>query len=65
MAPRRRSSAGGTSRCWHRLNSAPSRDAVRRSCAAQNNGGLLPLAANKHVLVTGDGADNISKQNGG
>src|SRR4029078_12137671 len=27
----------------------------------KNNGGLLPLAANKHVLVTGDGADNISK----
>jgi beta-glucosidase len=26
---------------------------------------LLPLAANKHVLVTGDGADNISKQSGG
>ena len=31
----------------------------------KNNGGLLPLAANKHVLVTGDGADNISKQSGG
>ena len=31
----------------------------------KNNGGLLPLAADKHVLVTGDGADNISKQNGG
>ena len=31
----------------------------------KNNGGLLPLASNKHVLVTGEGADNISKQNGG
>jgi len=39
---------------------------VRQSLVLlKNNGGLLPLAANKHVLVTGDGADNISKQSGG
>ena len=45
---------------------ALARDAVRQSLVLlKNNGGLLPLAANKHVLVTGDGADNISKQNGG
>jgi len=45
---------------------AIARDAVRQSLVLlKNNGGLLPLAANKHVLVTGDGADNISKQNGG
>jgi beta-glucosidase len=42
------------------------RDAVRQSLVLlKNNGGLLPLTSNKHVLVTGDGADNISKQNGG
>ena len=42
---------------------ALARDAVRQSLVLlKNNGGLLPLAANKHVLVTGDGADNISKQ---
>ncbi|HEV8442024.1 MAG TPA: exo 1,3/1,4-beta-D-glucan glucohydrolase [Steroidobacteraceae bacterium] len=42
------------------------RDAVRQSLVLlKNNGGLLPLAANKHVLVTGDGADNIGKQAGG
>jgi beta-glucosidase len=42
------------------------RQAVRESLVLlKNNGGLLPLAANKHVLVTGDGADNISKQSGG
>jgi len=45
---------------------ALARDAVRESLVLlKNNGGLLPLAANKHVLVTGDGADNISKQAGG
>jgi beta-glucosidase len=45
---------------------ATARDAVRQSLVMlKNNGGLLPLAANKHVLVTGDGADNISKQAGG
>jgi beta-glucosidase len=45
---------------------ALARDAVRQSLVLlKNNGGLLPLAANKHVLVTGDGADSISKQSGG
>jgi len=45
---------------------ALARDAVRQTLVLlKNNGGLLPLAANKHVLVTGDGADNISKQSGG
>jgi beta-glucosidase len=45
---------------------AIARDAVRQSLVLlKNNGGLLPLAADKHVLVTGDGADNVSKQNGG
>ncbi|HEU4780256.1 MAG TPA: exo 1,3/1,4-beta-D-glucan glucohydrolase [Steroidobacteraceae bacterium] len=45
---------------------ALARDAVRQSLVLlKNNDGLLPLASNKHVLVTGDGADNISKQSGG
>ena len=45
---------------------ALAREAVRQSLVLlKNNGGLLPLAANKHVLVTGDGADNIGKQSGG
>jgi len=39
---------------------------VRQSLVLlKNNGGLLPLAPDKHVLVTGDGADNIGKQAGG
>src|SRR5688572_3563607 len=55
---------------FKRLNSpeqrALARDAVRQSLVLlKNNGGLLPLAADKHVLVTGDGADNIGKQSGG
>ena len=45
---------------------ALARDAVRQSLVLlKNNGGLLPLASNKHVLVAGDGADNIGKQSGG
>src|SRR5262245_27007885 len=57
-------------RDFKKLNSpeqrALARDAVRQSLVLlKNNGGLLPFAANKHVLVTGDGADNIGKQSGG
>jgi beta-glucosidase len=42
------------------------RDSVRQSLVLlKNNGGLLPLASDKHVLVTGDAADSIMKQSGG
>ena len=45
---------------------AIARDAVRQSLVLlKNNGGLLPLAADKHVLVAGDAADSIMKQSGG
>jgi beta-glucosidase len=45
---------------------ALARDAVRQTLVLlKNNGGVLPLAANQHVLVTGDAADSISKQSGG
>ena len=42
------------------------RQAVRESLVLlKNERGLLPLRRNSHVLVVGDGADNISKQTGG
>ena len=45
---------------------AVAREAVRKSLVLlKNKNQLLPLQPNQHVLVTGDGADNIGKQNGG
>jgi beta-glucosidase len=42
------------------------RQAVRESLVLlKNKGNLLPLSANQHILVAGDGADNIGKQSGG
>jgi beta-glucosidase len=55
---------------WDQLGSpehrAVARQAVRESLVLlKNNGGLLPLSPHLHVLVAGDGADDISKQCGG
>jgi beta-glucosidase len=45
---------------------ALARRAVRESLVLlKNNRGVLPIDPRKHILVAGDGADNISKQNGG
>jgi beta-glucosidase len=42
------------------------RRAVRESLVLlKNHGGVLPIDPHEHVLVAGDGADNISKQSGG
>jgi beta-glucosidase len=42
------------------------RRAVRESVVLlKNNGGVLPLKPKQKVLVTGDGADSLSKQSGG
>jgi len=42
------------------------RQAVRESLVLlKNKGSLLPLSAKQHILVAGDGADNIGKQSGG
>lgn len=45
---------------------ALAREAVRKSLVLlKNDGGLLPLRPSAHVLVAGDGADDIGKQSGG
>ena len=45
---------------------AVARQAVRESLVLLKNAGqLLPLSPKAHLLVAGDGADNISKQSGG
>lgn len=45
---------------------AIARQAVRESLVLlKNNNNLLPLNRQQHVLVAGDGADNIGKQSGG
>jgi beta-glucosidase len=64
--PSKRQLAGDYKKLASPEQRALARDSVRQSLVLlKNNGGLLPLAANKHVLVTGDGADNIGKQSGG
>jgi beta-glucosidase len=55
---------------FERLGSAEHRAVARRAVREslvllKNNGGLLPLKASAHVLVAGDGADDIGKQSGG
>jgi beta-glucosidase len=45
---------------------AVAREAVRKSLVLiKNTNNLLPLQPGQHVLVAGDGADNIGKQSGG
>lgn len=42
------------------------RRAVRESLVLlKNNGGLLPLDPRKHILIAGESADTIARQNGG
>jgi beta-glucosidase len=63
--PSKRPLAGEFDRLWSEDTRALAREAVRKSLVLLKNEGLLPLDPHSHVLVTGDGADNIGKQNGG
>lgn len=52
------------------IGSAAHRDIARRAVREslvllKNHNGVLPVDPNQHVLVAGDGADNVAKQSGG
>ncbi|MDG1163960.1 MAG: glycoside hydrolase family 3 N-terminal domain-containing protein [Porticoccaceae bacterium] len=65
-APSTRKVAGKTALIGAPEHRAVAREAVRKSLILlKNKNQILPLKPNQHVLVTGDGADNIGKQNGG
>ncbi len=64
--PSSRKVAGNQDLIGAEAHRAVARDAVRKSLVLlKNSGDILPLKAGQHVLVTGDAADNIGKQNGG
>lgn len=64
--PSSREVAGKQELIGAQAHRAIARDAVRKSLVLlKNRNDLLPLKPAQHVLVTGDAADNIGKQNGG
>ncbi len=65
-APSQRPGAGKYATLGSPQHRAIARRAVRESLVLlKNNGALLPLSPQQHVLVTGDGAHNYAKQSGG
>ena len=65
-APSKRKITADSSIIGSAEHRAVARDAVRKSLVMlKNRKQLLPLKPEQHILVTGDGADNIGKQNGG
>jgi beta-glucosidase len=65
-APSSREVAGNEALIGSPEHRAVAREAVRKSLVLlKNNKRTLPLKSGQHILVTGDGADNIGKQNGG
>jgi beta-glucosidase len=65
-APSKRKITADSSIIGSTEHRAVARDAVRKSLVMlKNRKQLLPLKPKQHILLTGDGADNIGKQNGG
>ena len=65
-APSTRALAGNFSLLASPEHRAVARQAVRESLVLlKNSGRLLPLSPRAHLLVAGDGADNIARQSGG
>ncbi|WP_299309539.1 exo 1,3/1,4-beta-D-glucan glucohydrolase [uncultured Croceicoccus sp.] len=64
--PSSRPYAGQFERLGSADHRAVAREAVRKSLVLlKNANGVLPLDSGANVLVTGDGADNLTKQTGG
>ena len=64
--PSQRPYGGEFKRLGSAEHRAVARQAVRESLVLlKNNGGVLPIAGRRHVLVAGDGANSIAKQSGG
>lgn len=65
-SPANRNFAGKTDIIGSDEHREVARQAVRESLVLlKNKAQLLPLKPNQHILVAGDGADNIGKQSGG
>ncbi|MEJ6473201.1 exo 1,3/1,4-beta-D-glucan glucohydrolase [Pseudoalteromonas piscicida] len=65
-SPAKRPLAGNSDLIGAQAHRDVARQAVRESLVLlKNKGQLLPLMPNQHILLSGDGADNIGKQSGG
>ena len=65
-SPANRKFSGKTELIGQESHRDIAKQAVRESLVLlKNKEGLLPLSPSQHVLVAGDGADNIGKQSGG
>lgn len=65
-SPANRTLSGKTELIGAREHRAVAKQAVRESLVLlKNMHNLLPLSPNQHILVAGDGANNIGKQSGG
>jgi len=65
-SPANRPLSGKTELIGAKAHRDVARDAVRQSLVLlKNKNNTLPLSPNQHILVAGDGANNITKQSGG